>query len=325
MAQFFRLLSPGPIIWPSRFSYSVLHPTPYAENLDVIQDACQPLLLAAALASGASYAAPLAEDTALQVQHIRNATVKITYGETTFLIDPMLAEKGAYPGFDGTYRSELRNPLVELPMSVQEVIDGVDAVIVTHTHLDHWDDAAQALLPKDIPLFAQHESDAELIRSQGFEDVRVLDGTAEFGGVDLHRTGGQHGSEAIYAIPELAETLGEVMGVVFEAPGHQTTYVIGDTVWHDAVDQALAKYLPEVIVLNAGAAEVNGFEGDPIIMGKEDTLRAYQAAPNATIIAVHMDAVNHMTLTREELGDYVREKDLEDRVLIPTDGEVMSF
>ena len=78
-------------------------------------------------------------------------------------------------------------------------------------------------------------------------------------------------------------------------------------------------------MLNAGAAEVNGFEGDPIIMGKEDTLRAYQAAPNATIIAVHMDAVNHMTLTREELGDYVREKDLEDRVLIPTDGEVMSF
>ena len=54
----------------------------------------------------------------------------------------MLSVKGAYPGFDDTYRSELRNPLVELPMSVDEVIDGVDAVVVTHTHLDHWGNAA---------------------------------------------------------------------------------------------------------------------------------------------------------------------------------------
>lgn len=284
-----------------------------------------PLLLAAALASVAAYATPPAQDTPLQVQQIRNATVKITYGETTFLIDPMLADKGTYPGFEGTHRSELRNPLVELPMSAQEVIDGVDAVIVTHTHLDHWDDAAQALLPKDIPLFTQHEVDAELISSQGFEDVRVLDGTAKFGGVDLHRTGGQHGSDAIYAIPELAEALGEVMGVVFEAPGHKTTYVVGDTVWRDEVDQALEHYQPEVIVLNAGAAEVDGFVDDPIIMGKEDTLRAYRAAPNATIIAVHMDAVNHMTLSRDELHDYVQEEGIEDRVLIPIDGELMVF
>lgn len=59
-----------------------------------------------------------------------------------FLIAPMLSVKGAYPGFDDTYRSELRNPLVDMPMSVDEVIDGVDAVVVTHTHLDHWGDAA---------------------------------------------------------------------------------------------------------------------------------------------------------------------------------------
>nr|VUD33449.1 metallo-beta-lactamase domain protein [Raoultella sp. NCTC 9187] len=32
-----------------------------------------------------------------------------------FLIDPMLADKAAWPGFAGTARSELRNPLVALP------------------------------------------------------------------------------------------------------------------------------------------------------------------------------------------------------------------
>ncbi|WP_285222426.1 MBL fold metallo-hydrolase [Halomonas sp. ISL-56] len=219
----------------------------------------------------------------------------------------------------------MRNPLVGLPMPAEDLIDGIDAVIVTHTHLDHWDEAAQALLPKGIPLFAQNMEDAELIRSQGFSDVRVLEDGTEFCGVQLHKTGGQHGSDTLYAVPELAQSLGEVMGVVFEAPGQKTTYLVGDSVWRDEVEQALAHFNPEVIVLNTGAAEVTGFEGDPIIMGKEDTLRTHQAAPSATIIAVHMDAVNHMTLSRDELADYVQEEGLQEHVLIPADGELVSF
>lgn len=283
------------------------------------------LVVASAVFAGSAFADSGALETTQQIQQIRNATIKITYGNTTFLIDPMLADQGAYPGFENTYRSELRNPLVGLPMAAEDVVEGTDAVIVTHTHLDHWDDAAQKLLPKDIPLFVQNAADAEMVRSQGFKDVRILDDDAEFRGVKLHKTGGQHGSDAIYAVPELARVLGEVMGVVFEAKGQKTTYVVGDTVWRDEVVRALERYRPEVIVLNTGAAEVSGFEGDPIIMGKEDTLRIHRAAPDATIVAVHMDAVNHMTLSREELGDFVRSEGLQDNVAIPADGEIISF
>lgn len=134
-------------------------------------------------------------------QQIRNATVKITYGDTTFLIDPMLAKKGTYPGFENTYRSDLRNPMVDLTESPAEVIAGVDAVILTHTHLDHWDDAAQKALPKEIPLFTQDEDDAKLVRSQGFKNVHVLTGEAEFGGVKITKAGGQHGTDEMYAVP----------------------------------------------------------------------------------------------------------------------------
>ncbi|MBD8682343.1 MBL fold metallo-hydrolase [Pseudomonas sp. CFBP 13719] len=258
------------------------------------------------------------------LQQIRNATVKISYGDTTFLIDPMLSKKGTYPGFDNTYRSNLRNPLVDLTESPEEVISGVDAVIVTHTHLDHWDDAAQKALPKDIPLFAQHEDDAKLIRSQGFKNVRVLTDEAEFGGVKITQVGGQHGTDAMYASPPLAKLLGEAMGVVFQAPGYKTLYLAGDTVWRKEVDQTLEKYHPEVVVLNAGKAKVNGFEG-AIIMGEEDVLRASQAAKNAKIVAVHMDAVNHMSLTRNELHTYVKEHGIESRVDIPEDGASLAF
>jgi L-ascorbate metabolism protein UlaG (beta-lactamase superfamily) len=281
---------------------------------------------AATTSGSAASNPPTATDAAHKVdlQQVRNATVKITYGDTTFLIDPMLSKKGTYPGFENTYRSNLRNPLVDLTESPTEVVSGVDAVIVTHTHLDHWDDAAQKTLPKDIPLFTQHEEDAQLIRSQGFRNVRVLVDEAEFGGVKISKTGGQHGTDEMYAVPALAKPLGEAMGVVFEAPGYKTVYLAGDTVWRKEVDQAIEKYQPKVIVLNAGKAKMSGFEGS-IIMGEEDVLRASQSAQDAKIVAVHMDAINHMSLTREELRAYVKKHGIESRVDIPEDGASLEF
>lgn len=290
----------------------------------LIKTLASSLALATALIAGSASADSISQETTQQVQQIRNATVKITYGDTTFLIDPMLAEQGAYPGFDGTYRSELRNPLVGLPMPAEDVIDDTDAVIVTHTHLDHWDAAAQALLPKDIPLFAQHQADAAMIREQGFTNVRILSDKAEFDGVTLSRTGGQHGTDEMYASPEVAAALGDVMGVVFQAPGQETLYLVGDTIWRDEVDQALDEYDPKIVVLNAGQAMRSDYD-DPIIMGKEDVLRATQTAPEATVVATHMDAINHMSLTREELREYVQAVGIEDHVVIPADGEVISF
>ena len=277
-----------------------------------------------AFAQSASTGANAAAAKTVQIQQIRNATSKITYGDTTFLIDPMLAKKGTYPGFEGTYRSELRNPLVDLPMPIAEVLKDVDAVIVTHTHLDHWDDVAQKMLPKDLPLFVQNESDAAIIRGQGFNNVRLLSSRAEFGGVKLSKTGGPHGTDAMYATPTLAEFLGQAMGVVFEAPGYKTLYLVGDTIWRNEVDQALAQYKPDLIVLNAGYARVNGYDG-AIIMGKDDVLRASQAAPDATIVAVHMDAINHMGQSRDELTSYVQQKGIEKRVEIPADGALLKL
>ena len=66
----------------------------------------------------------------MKITQVRNATLLLDYAGTRFLIDPMLSAKGAFPGFEGTANSQLRNPLVELPLSIDELVD-VDAVIVT--------------------------------------------------------------------------------------------------------------------------------------------------------------------------------------------------
>lgn len=272
----------------------------------------------------ADTASPMNNEQTVQIQQVRNATLKINYGGTTFLIDPFLADKGTYPGFEGSFNSELRNPLVNLPMPAQDLVKGVDAVIVSHTHLDHWDGGDHTFIPKGTPLFVQNAADAKLISEQGYTDVRILEDSVVFEGVQLTKTGGQHGTDEMYALKPLAESLGDAMGIVFQAPELKTVYVVGDTIWHGEVDQTFTEFEPDVIILNTGDARLIGFAG-AIIMGKDDVLRAHQARPEASIVATHMDAINHMTLSRKELAEHVKQHGIQDRVLIPADGEMMQF
>lgn len=259
----------------------------------------------------------------ISYQHIRNATAKIEIAGSTFLVDPYLAPKGSYAGFEGTINSQKRNPLIEMAEPVEKVLQGVDAVIVTHTHADHWDEYAQKVLPKTLPIFVQNAGDARIIRSQGFKDVRVVGKNTEFNQVKLSKTGGQHGTDQMYAIPQLAESAGEAMGVVMQADGEKTLYIVGDTIWNEEVDFALNRYKPEVIVMNTGYAQLQGFS-DSIIMGKADVAKARQVAPKADIITVHMDAVNHAAVTSDEMRKFVKENQLS-KVAVPKEGEVLEY
>lgn len=256
----------------------------------------------------------------MKFRQLRNATIMIWYAGKKFLVDPMLAEKGGFPGFEGTINSHLANPLVELPAPMDEILD-VDAVIVTHIHPDHWDEAAMDLVPKDMPVFAQNEDDAAAIRGQGFRNVQALGESTIFDGITLIKTPGRHGGEK--TVEEWADLLGHVSGIVFRHPEEKTLYIAGDTVWYEGVEENLKRYEPDVIVLNSGDAQVLGYE--PIIMDKEDVYEVYKAAPGATIIASHMESVNHAMLSRKELREFIGEKEMTQRVLVPEDGESCVF
>lgn len=209
---------------------------------------------------------------------IRNATVVFNYAGKEFIIDPMLADKGAYPGFPGTANAHLRNPLVELPVPVKSLLNS-DAVIVSHLHPDHWDEAAIKILPKDKPVFAQNENDAAVIRTAGFKDVRVLSGKSNFENIPIQKTAAQHGSDEAYKNPQMAAALGEASGFFFNQPGQKSVYFAGDAIWTDAFEANLKTLKPDVVVLNTGFAQVDGFGA--IIMGKEDVSRVHKVLPNA--------------------------------------------
>lgn len=257
----------------------------------------------------------------MKLTQIRNATLKVEYAGKTFLIDPMLSAKGGFPGFPGTLNSNVANPTVDLPLPMNEIL-AVDAVIVTHTHQDHWDDTAKTVIPKDTLIFTQNSRDQWDIQMSWFRNTRALDERNEFDGITLIKTPGQHGRGAILE-GLMGDILGDVCGIVFKHPREKTLYIAGDTVWYKGVEQNLDQYKPDVIVLNSGDARV--LPNEPIIMGKQDVYDVYKAAPSATIIASHMEAVNHATLSRKDLRAFLLEKGMASRVLVPEDGELYNF
>ncbi|MEB8821405.1 MBL fold metallo-hydrolase [Bacillus cereus] len=253
----------------------------------------------------------------MNIHQIRNATIVVEYAGKRFLIDPMLAEKGTYPPFPNSPRQDQNNPLVSLPVPVENIINNIDAVIVTHLHLDHFDEAAQRILPKDIKLFVQNEEDATEVRNAGFKNVEVLQEDTVFEGIQLLKTKGEHGRG------EILKLAGLVCGIVFKHQSEKMLYVAGDTVWYDEVQKILDTHKPEIIVVNGGDNQF--FEGGSLIMDKEDIYEVYKAAPNSQIIVVHMEAVNHWNLSREELKSFINEKGITSTVSVPDDGQSYTF
>ncbi|MFP5116409.1 MBL fold metallo-hydrolase [Bacillaceae bacterium C204] len=253
----------------------------------------------------------------MNIQQIRNATLVVNYTGKKFLIDPFLADKGTYPPFLPSLRQDQFNPLVNLPTSIDHIINHVDAVIITHLHLDHFDEVAKAVLPKDIKMFVQNEQDAAEVRNAGFQNVEVLQEDTVFEGIKLTKTKGEHGRG------EILKRAGLVCGVVFKHSNEKTLYVAGDTVWYEAIQEVIETHKPEIIVVNGGDNQF--LQGGSLVMGKGDIYEVYKAAPNATIISVHMEAVNHWTLSREELKSFINEKGISSNVLVPDDGESYSF
>lgn len=230
----------------------------------------------------------------MRITLVRHATLLMETSLGRILVDPMLRSAGTTPPIENT-PNPVRNPLVELPLPAEDVVRGVDLCIVTHLHSDHFDDAADALLPRDLPILTQPES-AEVLRVRGFTNVATSH-------PQIAMTRGQHGSG------EIGEAMGPVSGWVVDG-----AYIAGDTIWCEEVATALAEHEPHTVVVNGGGARF--LVGDPIVMDVADVARVRDAT-DARVIVVHLEAINHCIEPRSAYRAL-------DRVLGPNDGETLN-
>ncbi len=249
------------------------------------------------------------------IRLLRHATLIIRIGKLNILVDPMLSAKDEMDPVQNC-GNDIRIPMADLPVTKEELntlLTEADAIVITHTHRDHWDAAAQTLIGKNKLIFCQ-PSDAEKIKSQGFLNVQPIEDQFAWKDITISRTRGQHGTG------EIGKKMGEVSGFVFKTR-KQTIYVAGDTIWCNDVQEAIHKHTPDITIVNAGGARF--LTGDAITMTPDDIINVYEAGPSSKIIAVHMDTVNHCFIKRSDLKKILAEKNLLSTISIPADGELI--
>ncbi|MFT4414505.1 MBL fold metallo-hydrolase [Fredinandcohnia humi] len=251
----------------------------------------------------------------MKIQLIRHATHLITYKGLKLLLDPMLSPKGTLPPVPNAPNQHLNNPLSSLPVSLEELV-GIDAIIVTHSHRDHFDNHAISILPKYIPLFCQ-PADEQLIKDKGFEHVIAIDGEFVWQGIELIRTEGRHGHG------QLAEAMGSVSGFILRTKDEPILYIIGDSVWYSDIQQYFKLFSPDAAIVFAGEAQF--LDGLPITMGIADIENIRQTSPYTKLIISHMESWNHCLLKREEVRDYISQNKLENKISVPENGEIIEI
>ena len=148
-----------------------------------------------------------------------------------------------------------------------------------------------------------------------FENVVAFESeNLTIGNIVIHKTKAIHGDN-----DEVVEKMGDVCGYIFEDPGEKCLYIAADTVYCLEVEQTLRKYRPEIIILNCCEATT---PLGRLIMNLSDVEKVCQAAPKAIVIASHLDSVNHALLTRKDIVEFAKERNLS-AIRVPEDGECM--
>lgn len=100
------------------------------------------------------------------VRFIGTATTLIRFGGFTVLTDPNFLHAGDHAHFGYAMTSpRLTNPAMDIGQ-----LPPLDLCVLSHMHVDHWDDVAREQLPKSLLIVTTPEA-RDTLREQGFGEA----------------------------------------------------------------------------------------------------------------------------------------------------------
>jgi L-ascorbate metabolism protein UlaG (beta-lactamase superfamily) len=242
----------------------------------------------------------------MTITHIRHATCIIEFHGLKFLLDPILYKKHTLKPIAGGINE--KNPLVDI---ATDNLKDIDCILLTHLHMDHFDPGIVDFFGKDIPVVFNAAYEKQMMKL-GLSRIYPVSDSVEMNGITIITTKGQHGTGLV------GKLMGNSYGFVLDDQDGNKLYIPGDTVWCKRIENAIEKHAPQHIVVFSGSAMVMG---NHITMNEADINEVLRKAPNAKVIAIHMEAWNHCRLTRKSL----RKSITNDNLFIPEDEEKFSL
>jgi L-ascorbate metabolism protein UlaG (beta-lactamase superfamily) len=151
-----------------------------------------------------------ATERSAKLTYVGHGTVLTEIGGARLLTDPLLRR---YMG-----------PLLRRgPLPDEEVTGGLDAILISHLHIDHLDVRSMRLLDRRVPVVIPWHG-VKLMRRLGFTSIHSLEpGEAiEVGGVPVEATAAYHGGKR-YPVTRSGHALGYLIGA------RPRIYYAGDT------------------------------------------------------------------------------------------------
>jgi L-ascorbate metabolism protein UlaG (beta-lactamase superfamily) len=210
-----------------------------------------------------------------RITFLGHSAVRLELGGTTLLTDPLLRRRFLHAPRAG-------------PAAPAGVLEGVDALLVSHLHMDHLDFPSIRALDRGVEVVVP-AGGAPLLRRRGFRHVSELvpGGQAQVGAVEIHATEADHdGRRWPWGSPV------DAVGFDLRAPGSRV-YFAGDTDLFDG----MADLGPGIDV---ALLPVGGW-GPRVGAGHLDPERAAQAAAMIRpriVVPIHWGAYLRVGLAR---------------------------
>jgi hypothetical protein len=102
-------------------------------------------------------------------------------------------------------------------------------------------------------------------------------------------------------------------------------YWIGDSILYEKVFRTIDRFRPEVIITHSSGA-VWGKANELIVMDVEQTLQICSYSTVSRVVAVHLDSLDHGTVSRNDLELRRKQANVpSNRLIIPNDSETLTF
>jgi L-ascorbate metabolism protein UlaG (beta-lactamase superfamily) len=185
----------------------------------------------------------------------------------------------------------------------------VDAVLVTHGHSDHIEDAAAVARANQADVIANFEI-CNWLSKKGVRKVRPMNkgGTQQVGDVRVTMVDAQHSSS--YDDGGVTQYLGEAAGYVLRFESGPTVYVAGDTALFGDMRLIADLYAPQIACLPIG---------DLYTMGPDQAARACELLGVKQVLPVHHGTFPALTGTPAALRALVEPRGVQVLDLKPGD------
>jgi len=238
----------------------------------------------------------------MKIQWIGGATVLIQVNNLKIVCDPVLCKKDTIQ--DYRYFKSMR---INDPVFDEETFQNIDLLLITHFHLDHFDDIAKSVVNSNITLSNEHKNgintNKQIVLQNNETYTEILKDTK----IIITAIAATHGKNRIFG-----NLVGKNIGYLIKLENKNKKYVIyiaGDDVFKKQKRQLVGMHI-DLLIVNAGAATVGkGLLGrviGRITNNETDLIKLNKVYKPNYILPVHFGTFSHYqetTYIKESIGN----------------------